>query len=118
MAAKRDMRREDLIIPYQEPAAKDSSGDMASTMGSTLPMAAMFTRNKYIGWGAVVFSVQNWLSESPETRKTASQPAYLSLGMAVLALVVTYIPLFMPPPAGRAPGAGTGTEAASAVPSA
>jgi len=79
-------------------------------------MAAMFTRNKYIGWGSVVFSVQNWLSESPEARKAASQPAYFSVGMSVLALVVTYLPMFMPPPPGRQPAPGTGTEAAAAVP--
>lgn len=101
MTTKKDMRRADLsrlnvkekplicpstnaraVIPYQEPTAKDSSGDMTSTLSSTLPMAAMFTRNKYIGWGSVVFAVQGWLSESAETRKNASQPAYFSVGMA------------------------------------
>jgi hypothetical protein len=67
MATKKDMRREDLskiwlfprqeaydwlhiVIPYQKPAAKEGSSDFTSTMGSTLPMAAIFTRNKYIGW--------------------------------------------------------------------
>jgi len=115
MVSKKDMRRDDLIIPYQEPPAKESPTDMASTMGNTLPMAAMFTRNKYIGWASVVFSAQNWLSESPETRKTASQPAYISLGMAVLALFVTYLPMFMPPPPGKV--SATGTEVAPAAPS-
>jgi hypothetical protein len=55
---------------------------MSSTMSSTLPMAAMFTRNKYIGWGAVVFAIQGWLSESAESKKAASQPAYVSVGMS------------------------------------
>jgi hypothetical protein len=31
---------------------------------------------------SVVFAIQNWLGESEDTKKTASQPAYLSVGMA------------------------------------
>ncbi|KAM0159839.1 hypothetical protein ACHAPG_003271 [Botrytis cinerea] len=82
MAAGKDMRRGDLIIPYQVPAVKESPSDFSGTLGSTLPMAAMFTRNKLIGWASVLFAIQNWLGESPETRKTSSQPAYFSVGMS------------------------------------
>ncbi|KIN07680.1 hypothetical protein OIDMADRAFT_95596, partial [Oidiodendron maius Zn] len=98
MATKKDMRRPDLIIPYQAPLAKENAGDFNSAMSSTIPMAAMFTRNKYIGWASVVFAIQSWLGESEEQRKTASQPAYLSVGMAFMALAMTYLPLFLPPP--------------------
>ncbi|KAF7916046.1 uncharacterized protein EAE98_010901 [Botrytis deweyae] len=100
MAARKDMRRGDLIIPYQAPAAKESPSDFGGTLGSTLPMAAMFTRNKLIGWASVLFAIQNWLGESPETRKTSSQPAYFSVGMSLMALVITYLPMFLPPPPG------------------
>lgn len=31
---------------------------------------------------AVVFSVQNWLGESEETKKTSSTPGYFSVGMS------------------------------------
>ncbi|EAT91882.2 hypothetical protein SNOG_00387 [Parastagonospora nodorum SN15] len=55
---------------------------MASTMASTLPMAAIFTRNKMIGWVAVVFAIQSWLAESPEQAKTSSTPAYFQVGMS------------------------------------
>ncbi|KAM3071509.1 hypothetical protein ACMFMG_009391 [Clarireedia jacksonii] len=99
MSSKKDMRRADLIIPYQSPVAKESAGDFSSTLGSTLPMAAMFTRNKLIGWASVVFAIQNWLGESSEAKKTSSQPAYLSVGMSVMALLITYLPMFLPPPA-------------------
>ena len=70
MATKKDMRRPDLsklrypseylkaqewlmllpVIPYQAPLAKENAADFSSAMSSTIPMAAMFTRNKYIGW--------------------------------------------------------------------
>ncbi|KFZ05478.1 hypothetical protein V501_08315 [Pseudogymnoascus sp. VKM F-4519 (FW-2642)] len=91
MSAKKDMRREDLIIPYQQPAPKEGSlGDIGNTLSSTVPMAAMFTRNKYIGWASVVIALQNWLSESPDTKAAASQPAYMGVGMS-------YLPPNVPP---------------------
>ncbi|EMC98552.1 hypothetical protein BAUCODRAFT_32610 [Baudoinia panamericana UAMH 10762] len=46
MANRKDMRREDLIVPYVEPAPPKEN-DAQSMMASTLPMAAIFTRNKY-----------------------------------------------------------------------
>jgi hypothetical protein len=69
MSTKKDMRRPDLskllfyarvssstdngpVIPFQLPAPKESASDISGTLGSTLPMAAMFTRNKFIGWYA------------------------------------------------------------------
>ncbi|KAF2205102.1 hypothetical protein GQ43DRAFT_437331 [Delitschia confertaspora ATCC 74209] len=115
MASKKDMRRADLIVPYAEPAKEKSDADMGSTLASTLPMAAIFTRNKMIGWTAVVFSLQTWLSETKEQKRTASTPSYFSVGMAFMSLIVGYMPLFLPPPPNQA-GAGSGTEAPAAVP--
>ncbi|KAK5994951.1 hypothetical protein PT974_03340 [Cladobotryum mycophilum] len=101
MAPNKDMRRPELIVPYQEPSAKGESNELASTLSSTLPMAAMFTRNKFVGWGAVVFSIQTWLGESEESKKNQSTPGYFSVGMSLMALAVTYLPLFIAPPADR-----------------
>ncbi|KAJ5594458.1 uncharacterized protein N7459_000666 [Penicillium hispanicum] len=118
MASNKDMRRADLVIPYVDPPASSSDPDMSSTMSSTMPMAAMFTRNRMIGWVSFIFSLQTWLAESPEQKKTAATPAYMSVGMSLMALVVvrlsqcyyrtstypltfpqTYFPLFLPSPA-------------------
>ncbi|KAJ4983504.1 translation initiation factor [Stagonosporopsis vannaccii] len=95
LQGKKDMRRADLIVPYAEPAKNKADENMSSTMASTLPMAAIFTRNKMIGWVSVVFSVQSWLAETPEQKKTSTTPAYFSVGMAVMSLLV--------PPSLRAP---------------
>jgi hypothetical protein len=38
------------VIPYQEPASKGDNAEFASTISSTLPMAAIFLRNRYVGW--------------------------------------------------------------------
>ncbi|PHH87558.1 hypothetical protein CDD83_8699 [Cordyceps sp. RAO-2017] len=109
MAPGKDMRRPDLIVPYQEPAGSGDKADFSSTLASTMPMAAMFTRNKFVGWAAVVVSIQNWLGESDEARKSSSTPGYFSILMSLMALGVTYMPMFLPP---RAVPAGSGTEAA------
>ncbi|EUC38726.1 hypothetical protein COCCADRAFT_32098 [Bipolaris zeicola 26-R-13] len=78
MASKKDMRRADLIVPYAEPEKSKDEGDMSSTLSSTLPMAAIFTRNKV----AVVFAIQAWLAETAEQRKTSTTPAYFQVGMS------------------------------------
>jgi len=41
---------DDVVIPYQEPTAKGDSAEFGSTLSSTLPMAAVFMRNRYVGW--------------------------------------------------------------------
>lgn len=41
-----------------------------------------------IGWAAVVFSIQNWLGETPEQAKKAGTPGYLSVGMSLMAVMV------------------------------
>ncbi|KAM4065117.1 hypothetical protein HRG_004545 [Hirsutella rhossiliensis] len=113
MAPGKDMRRPDLIIPYQEPTASSDKADFSSTISSTMPMAAMFTRNKYVGWAAVVFSIQAWLGEGEDARKASSTPSYFSVLMSVMALGVTYMPLFLPQQTGLA---GTSTEAPAPAP--
>ncbi|KAH8147375.1 uncharacterized protein LAJ45_08531 [Morchella importuna] len=92
----KDQRRADLIIPYVPTEPKAEENDITSTIGSTLPMAAMFTRNKMIGWTAVVFAIQGWLSETPGQVASGKQPAYFSVGMSVMALAMSYLPLFIP----------------------
>ncbi|RYP32773.1 hypothetical protein DL767_005021 [Monosporascus sp. MG133] len=112
----KDMRRPDLVVPYQEPAAKSGdSAELSSTLSSTLPMAAIFTRNRYLGWGAVVFSIQSWLGESEEASRNTATPGYFTVGMSLMALAVTYLPMFLPPPPG-ARGGATGPEAPAAAP--
>ena len=90
---------------------------------------------------SVVLSLQNWLAETPEQKRKASTPGYFSVGMActsycsaasvafldfwgsplipsfvgpsVMAVAVTYLPLFLPPQPGTA---STQTEAPPVVP--
>ncbi|KAI9904112.1 hypothetical protein N3K66_000641 [Trichothecium roseum] len=99
--AAKDMRRSELIIPYQEPKGKEGGGsEVGSALGSTLPMAAMILRNKMVGWSAVVISVQNWLGESEDSKKNAATPGWVNIGMSVMALATSYLPMFLPPTGG------------------
>ncbi|KAL4906911.1 hypothetical protein BDW74DRAFT_176511 [Aspergillus multicolor] len=102
MTSKKDMRRLDLAIPYVDPPKDKNDADMTGAMSSTMPMAAMFTRNRMIGWVAMVFSLQSWLGETEEQKKNATTPAYMSVGMSLMALAVTYLPIFLPPTAPKA----------------
>ncbi|KAI1466520.1 uncharacterized protein F4812DRAFT_434391 [Daldinia caldariorum] len=117
MATKKDMRRPDLVVPYQEPVPKPGdNAEISSTLSSTLPMAAIFTRNRYVGWASVVISIQNWLGESEEvTRSNNSTPGYFTVGMSVMALAVTYLPMFLPPPPNQATGTGPAAPVAPAA---
>nr|POF16712.1 uncharacterized protein CFP56_71353 [Quercus suber] len=108
--SKKDMRRDDLVVPYTEPKQEKESQDMQGTMASTLPMAAIFTRNKMIGWTAVIFAIQSWLSETPAQAASSGTPGIFAVAMALLSVLVAYMPLFLPPQFG-APGQGTGTGA-------
>ncbi|KAL4969993.1 SUI1 family translation initiation factor [Aspergillus stella-maris] len=72
MASKKDMRRANLAIPYVDPPKDKNDADMTGAMSSTMPMAA------------------SWLGETEEQKKNASTPAYMSVGMSVMALAVVY----------------------------
>ncbi|KAH8662240.1 hypothetical protein BX600DRAFT_465932 [Xylariales sp. PMI_506] len=98
-SANKDMRRADLVVPYQAPSSKgEQAGDFSSTLSSTMPMAAIFTRNRYIGWASVVFSFQNWLGESEETTKTSSTPGYFSVGMSCMSPLAWFSTFYSPLP--------------------
>lgn len=51
------------VIPYQKPSAKEAASDMSGTLSSTLPMAAMFTRNKFMGWYVYIMELDGLQSD-------------------------------------------------------
>lgn len=57
-------------------------------MSSTLPMIAIVSRNKFLGWAAVVFAIQSWLSETPAQKAKSATPGYFSVLMAIMSLGV------------------------------
>ncbi|KAF4124657.1 hypothetical protein GMORB2_5323 [Geosmithia morbida] len=98
-----------LLIPYQDPPATETPGDLSSSLSSTLPMAAMFTRSKMIGWASFIVAIQNWLGESEQSKRGTAMPGIFTVGMSFMALTTTYMSLFIPPVGqkGAAPAAAT-----------
>ncbi|KAL4759800.1 SUI1 family translation initiation factor [Aspergillus foveolatus] len=91
MTSKKDMRRLDLAIPYVDPPKDKNDADMTGAMSSTMPMAAVVVFRRLTSTRvAMVFSLQSWLGETEEQRKNATTPAYMSVGMSLMALAVVY----------------------------
>ncbi|KAF3941288.1 hypothetical protein ABW19_dt0201087 [Dactylella cylindrospora] len=99
----KDMRRPDLIVPYQAPPPPnpETSTTISSTMSSTLPMAAMFLRNKPMAWASMSFAIQTWLSETPAMRAAGQQPAFFSIIFSAISILLSYMPT--PPRPGAVP---------------
>ncbi|CAN3354301.1 hypothetical protein DICA3_B01816 [Diutina catenulata] len=91
--------REDLIVPYKHVPTKPRN-ESSAMIAQSLPMAAMFMRNRMLSWTAVFLATQAFLNEprhKPAADKdSAQQPASLRLVFALLSLVTCYIDLIFP----------------------
>lgn len=68
-------------------------------VAQTLPMAAMFLRNKMLSWTAVFLSVQAYLAEpnnKVKDEKDTSQPPLLRVLFALISLFTCYIDIVFP----------------------
>lgn len=85
-------------MPYVHHPAKPR-GEASAVVAQSLPMAAMFMRNRMLSWTAVLLAVQLWLNEprhkQPDDDK-AQQPAILRVTFAVMSLLMCYAELVIP----------------------
>ncbi|CAK9440175.1 uncharacterized protein LODBEIA_P42750 [Lodderomyces beijingensis] len=93
-------QREDLVVPYKHVASKPRR-DASNIIAQSLPMAAMFMKNKVLAWAALFLAVQSYLQEpinKPQTddKGQAEQPALLRILFAVAAVGTCYMDLFFP----------------------
>lgn len=90
-------------------------------VSQTLPMAAMFMRNKIMSWSSVFLALQSYLSEpinKPKNDADAGlQPPLLKLTFALISLVTCYLEFFLPntSPSLKAAIVKAGAEATSSV---
>ncbi|KAK9366965.1 hypothetical protein V1509DRAFT_627842 [Lipomyces kononenkoae] len=112
-ASTNSKKRANLCVPYV-PIEIKSREDVSSMISSTLPMVAMFLRNKLIGWSALLVTIQSWLNESEASNKDATQPGWLKVLMSFVGLLVCYMDLVVP---ARVIGGGsfTGSGSSTAV---
>ena len=91
------VKREDLIVPYihLKPVVEDNSS--ASFVSQSMPMAAMFMRNKLLSWFSIFSAVISLMYElHGVTAADGSQSGYLRVITGVVGLGVCYMELVMP----------------------
>ncbi|KGU22567.1 hypothetical protein MGS_04622 [Candida albicans P78042] len=89
--------REDLVIPYKHVPVKPRK-DSTGVIAQSLPMAAMFMRNKVLSWSALFLTVQSYLNE-PINKPDAddgSQPPFVKIVFALVSVLTCYMDVFFP----------------------
>lgn len=84
-------------------------------IAQSLPMAAMFMKNKLLSWTSLFLAVQSFLNEpihKQEDKDSQQQPPILRVVFALIALGTCYIDLIFPN-TGRATKAGNLAKSAS-----
>lgn len=80
-----------------------------------MPLAAMFMRNKVMAWAALFTTTQAFLNE-PAQLSGESQPAWLSVVLALVGIFTCYMDIFMPSlTPGGIPKAATSVASSSVV---
>ncbi|KAG5419727.1 hypothetical protein I9W82_001607 [Candida metapsilosis] len=90
--------REDLVIPYVHVPAK-ARKDAGNVLSQSLPMAAMFMRNKMLSWASVFLSIQSYLNEpinKPADEDQGQQTPALRIAFAVISLITCYMDIVFP----------------------
>lgn len=66
-------------------------------IAQSLPMAAMFMRNKLLSWSALFLAIQSYLNDPINAERDAdAQPPFLRIVFAIVSLFTCYIDLFFP----------------------
>ncbi|SCU82722.1 LANO_0B07316g1_1 [Lachancea nothofagi CBS 11611] len=96
-------KRPDLIVEFKyKPVPKSSVGAASQgIMAQSMPMAAMFMKNKFLAWFSLLLTVHYSLNGEAD-KKSADQSPLLKILMAVVSLAVCYMNVVFPQP-GPAP---------------
>lgn len=89
----------DAVVPYKHAPAKKRS-EASSMMAQSLPMAAMFMRNKMISWASFFLAIQSWLNEpinaAPVEGESTNQPPLLRIAFSLIGMLTCYMDLVFP----------------------
>lgn len=87
-------------------------------VSQTLPMAAMFMRNKVLSWASIFLAFQSYLTEpinkAPSEKDAGSKPPLLRLVFAFISLATCYLEFFLPSTSPAAKNAITEAAASAA----
>ncbi|CAG58393.1 uncharacterized protein GVI51_D01441 [Nakaseomyces glabratus] len=109
--ALNNVRRQDLCVQYKksEPprGIYSESQSLSGIVNQTMPMAAIFLKNKFIAWFSLIQSVHSYLNTDEETleknkSKTGNsaldQPPLVKVAMSLVGILVCYMNLVFPTP--------------------
>lgn len=93
-----NVKRPDLSIPYKHvPVAKTSySSSSQGILSQSMPMAAMFMKNKFLAWFALLTTFHYYLTAEPSESNSPEQSPIVKIGMSVVSLLVCYMGLALP----------------------
>ncbi|EDO17009.1 hypothetical protein Kpol_1065p24 [Vanderwaltozyma polyspora DSM 70294] len=106
-----NVTRPDLAVRYNHaPLPRDSSvatAGFAGVINQSMPMAAMFLRNKFVAWFALIQSFHYYLNidsdDIAKMKKADSngmdQPPSIRVLLSLVSLIVSYLELIYPQPA-------------------
>ncbi|QLQ78878.1 hypothetical protein HG537_0B02260 [Torulaspora globosa] len=108
--ALNNLKRSDLCVQYKHVAPPKSpyatNTGLSGLVNQSMPMVAMFLRNKFIGWFALIQSVHYYFNTDPEAASVAAasnkgsmdQPPLMKVLLSVVGLLVCYMNLVIPQP--------------------
>ncbi|ODV98556.1 hypothetical protein PACTADRAFT_1026 [Pachysolen tannophilus NRRL Y-2460] len=107
--------REELVVPYHHIPAQPRV-EATGFVTQSLPMAAMFMKNKALAWSAFFLSVQSYLNEpynkpdvladpSNDSNPLGSQPPLIKVLFSIISLATCYMDVVFP-----TAGPGTSTK--------
>lgn len=103
--------RPDLVVPYRHSPAKPRNEAASGMISQTLPMAAMFMRNKILSWSSLFLAIQSYLSEpinKPQGQAADALPPLLRVAFALISMATCYLEFFFP---GTSPNLRRGAQA-------
>lgn len=109
-----------MINRYKHVPAKARS-EASGMVAQSLPMAAMFMKNKLLSWTSLFLAIQSYLNDpinKQEDSESQQQPPLLKIVFAIIAVCTCYIELIFPKsgPASKVESlAQTASATASAV---
>ncbi|KAF5328034.1 hypothetical protein D9758_017460 [Tetrapyrgos nigripes] len=74
------------------------SSDIFGTGGMFLSGMIMVTRNRYLAWPAILFGLYGVVNQHPLRTKESSSSPWSNLSLCVMALLASYMPMFIVTP--------------------
>ncbi|SCW01269.1 LAFE_0D08856g1_1 [Lachancea fermentati] len=95
-----NVKRPDLSVAYNHVKVPSpyTAGVSQGILSQSMPMAAMFMKNKFLAWFAVISMLHYYLTGEVNESASADQSPLLKIVMSLVSLLVCYMGLALPQP--------------------